>query len=161
MTAWWLQFRAGFWHHLHTRLVAASVGFELYAAWVFLMWGLSIATPIVLGLLGYSVSPRIATRSANILLDWMLEHSGSVGLTMTVIGLVHLCVLLLFPWSKVLAGFRKICQGVEWLFWLALFAVNIAGAGLDARNWLAVILYIPFVVLLFVALCRWVYQEWT
>lgn len=129
-------------------IIVASIGFEYWAAWCFTVWGLAL----MFSANGHSVNPVVDTISA---------YEAVTSPILAAIGLSHLYALLRWPHTtpKYIL-MRKVCTGVEFVFWLCMLIASALIVSRNPNGWLSPLSTLPIVVFLAIALLRRRYRDW-
>jgi hypothetical protein len=133
-------------------IVVGSIGIEYFASWTWLAWGLIL--PFI------QLPP-----TANPLVSFIQTHNLIASLVLSIVGGTHLFALLYWPHTTVsMIAIRKAASALEFSFWLAQWAVNVAlvlhSPQLQPTSLLSIFSGIPIVVFLFIAICRRIYRDW-
>lgn len=137
------------WNAQREHIIVASIGFEYFAGWVFLLYGLSLI-----------VSPP-SPSSMNPVLAWVQAHALPVGAIFALVGTTHLVTLFAWPHTDhryILR--RKMCSAVECFFFTLLFIAGLALFLTGRQSLFGPLMFLPVAGFLLVSVFRRRYRDW-
>lgn len=130
-------------------MIVASIGFEYFAAWLFLVYGLSLV-----------LAPP-SPPSLNIVLEWVRLHSVPMGAGFTVTGAAHLWTLFEWPHTDARRIFRrKVASGIEFIFFMLLFIAGLALYLGGKQSLFGPLMFLPVSGFLLISVLRRRYRDW-
>jgi hypothetical protein len=137
------------WAAQREHMIVASIGFEYFAAWLFLVYGLSLL-----------LTPQ-QPPSANPILQWVRDNTLLCGVLFALTGGMHLFTLFAWPHTDqrhILR--RKIASGIEFIFFTLLFVAGLALYLAGKQGIFGPLMFAPVAGFLLISVLRQRYRDW-